>query len=92
MGDHALVGTKRADAANVSPAPIAVTLPAIRSLPDGSTVELRDDADFTVDFTDTLRRIELRRGEAHFRVVSIPNRPFGLKVERRGEREIVLRQ
>ena len=53
-----------------------VSLPAKRILPDGSLVELRDGADIAVNFTDTLRRVTLLRGEAHFDVRENAKRPF----------------
>lgn len=51
-------------------------LPSVRSLPDGSVIELGDDADFTVEFSPEFRRVILRRGEAHFHVARNPARPF----------------
>lgn len=61
-----------------SPAGISavVLLPSIQSLPDGSVAELRDGAQITVEFTDSKRRVVLRRGEAYFKVVKNPARPF----------------
>ncbi len=62
-----------------SPAPepaLVVHGPELRTLPDGSTVELKGDADLRVDFSATARRIELRRGTAHFTVRKDPARPF----------------
>lgn len=53
-----------------------VSLPAKRILPDGSVVELRDGTDIAVNFTDTLRRVTLLRGEAHFDVRENAKRPF----------------
>ena len=58
------------------PASVAVVMPEKRTLPDGSVVELRAGAEIAVDFNGTLRRIELRRGEAHFQVAKNPARPF----------------
>jgi len=58
------------------PASVVVVLPEGRTLPDGSVVELRAGAEITVDFSGPLRRVELRRGEAHFQVAKNPARPF----------------
>jgi transmembrane sensor len=53
-----------------------VVQPERRVLPDGSTVELNAGAEITVDFAGPLRRVALRRGEAHFQVVKDPQRAF----------------
>ena len=45
-------------------------------LPDGSLAELNHDAALRLDYTAGERRLELLRGEAHFRVVRDPARPF----------------
>jgi transmembrane sensor len=58
------------------PSPAVVMLPARQILPDGSVVELKDGAAIEVDFSDALRRVVLRRGEAHFHVTKNPQRPF----------------
>jgi transmembrane sensor len=65
----------------VSPPPTApgsavVLAPPKRLLPDGSVVELRPGAAIAVDFAGPLRRVALRRGEAHFQVAKDPARPF----------------
>lgn len=57
-------------------APVVVTLAATRTLPDGTTVDLKDGADLAVDFSGPLRRVTLRSGEAHFEVAKDPLRPF----------------
>ncbi len=54
----------------------AVLLPSLQSLPDGSVVELRDGGEIAVNFTPAERRVELRRGEAYFKVAKNPHRPF----------------
>lgn len=60
-----------------SAAPTAVVaLPDRRELADGSVVELRAGAEFEVAFTETERRVLLRRGEARFQVTKNPARPF----------------
>lgn len=50
--------------------------PARQTLPDGTVVELKEGADFSPDFTATLRRVVLHRGEAHFQVTKDVLRPF----------------
>lgn len=45
-------------------------------LPDGSLAELNHGAALRLAFTEGERRLELLRGEAHFRVVRDPRRPF----------------
>ena len=53
-----------------------VSQPGRQSLPDGSVVELRDNATISFEFTPELRRVRLDRGEAHFDVAKNPARPF----------------
>jgi transmembrane sensor len=55
---------------------LVVHRPELRTLPDGSVVELKGDADLRIAFTTEARRIELRRGTAHFTVREDPARPF----------------
>lgn len=45
-------------------------------LPDGSTAYLNTDTALAVDFSDSVRTIELLRGEALFEVAKNPDRPF----------------
>lgn len=45
-------------------------------LPDGSLAELNHDAALRLGYTAGERRVELLRGEAHFRVIRDPARPF----------------
>lgn len=45
-------------------------------LPDGSVVQLNTDSAIKVRFSETERRVELLRGEAHFDVAKNPARPF----------------
>lgn len=54
----------------------AVLVPARQELSDGTTIELKDSASVTVEFTATQRRVRLDRGVAHFQVVKDPARPF----------------
>lgn len=58
------------------PSRIVVSEPRRQTLPDGSRVELRDDAEIAVDFSGPLRRVTLTRGEVHFQVAKDPDRPF----------------
>lgn len=46
----------------------AVSGPEWRSLPDGSSVELKPGADLAYEEQGAVRRVVLRRGEAHFQV------------------------
>jgi len=50
--------------------------PDIRTLPDGSTVELNAGADIAVLFTERERGVRLLRGEALFEVTKDPFKPF----------------
>jgi transmembrane sensor len=46
------------------------------ALPDGSLLELNANTEVNVRFTTGERRVNLRRGEAHFTVAKNPARPF----------------
>ena len=59
-----------------APATAVVLRPEIRTLPDGSIVELRAGAEIAIDFGGPGRRVDLLRGEAHFEVARDPQRPF----------------
>lgn len=59
-----------------APTARAVRHSEVRTLADGSVVELNRDAEIAVDFSDTERVINLLRGEAHFTVAKNPARPF----------------
>ncbi|MBI2511627.1 MAG: FecR domain-containing protein [Opitutae bacterium] len=48
----------------------------LRTLADGSVVELNKDAEITVDYSAAERNIKLLRGEAYFTVAKNPDRPF----------------
>jgi len=61
---------------SVPEASLIVSRPAIRTLKDGSMVELRGEARIEVTFTGPLRRVVLHSGEAHFQVAKDPARPF----------------
>jgi len=53
-----------------------ISLPVRQVLADGSIVELKNDAEISVDFSGPFRRVRLRRGEAHFQVAKNAERPF----------------
>ncbi|MBI4626027.1 MAG: FecR domain-containing protein [Verrucomicrobia bacterium] len=53
-----------------------VSFPARQVLPDGSLVELKDNAQIAANFTSSLRRVRLERGEAYFEVTKDAARPF----------------
>lgn len=55
---------------------VVVFLPSRQVLPDGSVVELKEGSELKVDFTAALRRVTLKRGEAHFQVAKNAARPF----------------
>jgi len=55
---------------------VKILKPTTQTLPDGSVLELREGAQFTMDFSDATRRITLTRGTAHFSVTKNPLRPF----------------
>lgn len=48
----------------------------LRTLADGSVVELNQDAEIAVDYSAAERHIRLIRGEAYFTVAKNPDRPF----------------
>lgn len=60
----------------LSPGTATLLVPAKRTLPDGSVVILKDGAQIAVAFTDALRRVELKQGQALFEVAKDPARPF----------------
>jgi transmembrane sensor len=47
-----------------------------QTLPDGSTVDLKEGADIDVAFTPGVRAVTLRHGTAHFQITKNPLRPF----------------
>jgi transmembrane sensor len=57
-----------------------VHVPSRQTLPDGSVVELKDNARIAVDYTVNARRIALLAGEAHFVVEQDSARPFVVSV------------
>jgi len=64
------------------PPPVAENIQVIActshevSLPDGSVATLNGDSRIEIDYTPSERRIRLVQGEAHFKVVKDPDRPF----------------
>ena len=58
----------------------ASTNDEVRTLADGSVVELNKGAEIAVDFSGAERHIRLLRGEAHFTVEPDPSRPFVVSV------------
>ena len=48
----------------------------VRTLADGSVVQINTDSQVQVDYSDARRKIRLLRGEAHFEVVHDPDWPF----------------
>lgn len=58
-----------------SPA-LALSKELVRKLPDGSIVELNDGAEIAVLYEAAIRRVQLLRGEAHFRVEKDAARRF----------------
>lgn len=61
-------------------APPSLTLIEQRELADGSVVELNRGAVLTERFTAGERRVQLERGEAHFKVAKDASRPFVVEV------------
>lgn len=60
-----------------SPATVQVARQSeLRTLADGSVVELNKDAEIAVDYSAAERHIRLIRGEAYFTVAKNPERPF----------------
>jgi transmembrane sensor len=53
-----------------------VSAPARQVLPDGSVIELNQGARVRVEFSETVRRVRLQQGEAHFQVAKNVARPF----------------
>lgn len=47
-----------------------------RTLPDGSTIELRENSQVETAFSESERRVRLAGGEAFFTVAKDPSRPF----------------
>jgi transmembrane sensor len=69
-------------AITATPPSAIVTTPPRQLLPDGSIVELKEDAAIAVDFTSDRRQVRLQRGVAHFKVAKNPQIPFIVQVGR----------
>lgn len=63
------------------PGVLIVQAPRQQTLPDGSTVELNDDAEIDIRYGPHERRVVLRRGSAHFKVEKDQGRPFLVSTE-----------
>ena len=55
---------------------VVVNAPEMRTLPDGSVVELRKGAEVSVEYSTDVRRVTLLRGEAYFKVEKNDHQPF----------------
>ncbi len=80
LGGGAFWWSPRSAAPTVSPALAAanavISVPAKRELPDGTSVELKDGAQITFDYSGPLRRVTLHQGAAYFAVAKDAQRPF----------------
>ena len=61
---------------------VAVTKnsPRTERLSDGSVVRINEGSKITYEYSDTLRRIHLIKGEAHFTVIKDATRPFSVSM------------
>lgn len=73
---YAAAGRRPTTADSPSVSSVVVSRPARQVLPDGSVVELKDGAEIALDYNAALRRVALKRGEAHFQVAKNKERPF----------------
>jgi transmembrane sensor len=73
--DSATISTTQVSVATASKSPI-VSTPERRTLADGSIVELDENSEIAVAFSDAERRVTLTRGKAHFQVTKNTARPF----------------
>ena len=62
------------------PANAVVIMPERRVLEDGSTVESARGTELEIAYSPAVRRVHLKRGDAHFQVTSNPARPFVVSV------------
>lgn len=78
----AVISPSEADAAEAAAAlpaaqsTLVISQPVRQVLPDGSVVELKDGAAISVEYSATVRRVRLERGEAHFAVAPNAAVPF----------------
>jgi transmembrane sensor len=70
------VATRQALPSAIAAGTLVVSVPSHQELPDGSTVDLKEGARISVDYSERLRRVTLLQGEAHFQVAKDPNKPF----------------
>lgn len=67
------------ESAALEPAVVAtasVVVAKRKVLTDGSRIDLKSGAEITVAFAPKIRRVSLRKGEAHFQVAKDSSRPF----------------
>lgn len=62
--------------AQTSLSPIVVNAPEVRTLPDGSIVEVRTGTEISVAYSAGIRLVKLVQGEAYFKVVKNDREPF----------------
>lgn len=70
------LAARRETASPAAAGRLVVSQPSRQELTDGSIVELRAGAEISVEYSDRVRRVTLRRGEAHFAVAKDPTKPF----------------
>jgi len=71
-----IVGAPLPPAAKETTSTALVTRPAVRTLSDGTIVELNAGAEIAVGFTPAVRYVTLVRGTAHFQVAKDAAHPF----------------
>jgi transmembrane sensor len=76
VGMNFLIWNSPPPARDSAPPGAVVLLAAGQTLPDGSVVQLKGNAQISTDYTESMRRVVLRQGEAHFAVRKDPARPF----------------
>jgi len=72
----ALRPDETADPKAALPPGTIVARPLFQHLPDGSIVQLNASSDIAVEFSSSIRRVRLVRGEAYFTVAKDRGRPF----------------
>ncbi len=63
-------------AAPASRSAVVLNAPEVRTLPDGSVVEMRKGAELSVEYSVGIRRVTLTRGDAYFKVMKNDRAPF----------------
>ncbi|MBX7122471.1 MAG: FecR domain-containing protein [Opitutaceae bacterium] len=76
MGLGAFFWTRPAPARAPSESLARVLVPRQQALPDGTIVDLKENARITLDYSPAIRRVALVSGEAHFEVMPDAARPF----------------